>query len=537
MGYPNTAARGQRTARSFTAGAANGRVTNFPQRAANSSSTGREKTTPHSLEAEQGALGAMLKDHVTENFAVTAVARVLLKAEDFYREPHRKIFAVMCDIDERGEEVALFSVVEELRRRGELEVVGGAAYLTAMIESCRSALDIESYAKVVIEKSGLRQMLQAGEQLSRCVYDGESEDAYAAAAEVTKWLQQIQHRQNAESTPDTITAAELDEMDFPAPTWTVPSLLPTGLFIFGGKIKMGKSWLAQSLAFAVAYGAHFLGHVQVEQGEVLYLALEDTFHRLKDRQRKVLRDHEHGGRPIKAPADLHYQILWPRADESGVEKIAAWLDAHDRAKLVVIDILQKFRPKRKSGGDLYEEDYEALSALKALADERGISILVLHHLSKRETDDVVDALLGTVGVGGSADGTWVLERKRNDKEATLHISGRDVEDDPKALLWDDQTFTWTILGDAEEVREKSTREKILAALSAKGETLSPSEIAEDADLASNTVAQTLRRMEKDGLVQSPHRGQYRIPPQYATNADFPPAPFTSAAERGQPQED
>jgi hypothetical protein len=502
--------------------AQSGRIMPFPQRVANGQLVQRERVIPQTLEGEQDTLGAMMIGDVE----ATALALELLSDADFYRPLHKKIFNVIKFLFEKGESVELFNVVEEFRRRPsdsrdhptQLEEVGGAAYLTALIESCSSSANIERYARNVIEKSGMRQLLTASDELVREVCNGDPGAAFAAAGTVEKWLRQIQHRQNAEPTPSTISAVQLEEMEFPAPTWTVPELLPTGLFIFGGKIKMGKSFLAQSLAFAVAFGGYFLGQIEVEQGEVLYLALEDTFHRLKDRQRKVLRDE--AGQNIKPPEDLHYQIAWPRADENGVERIAAWLDVHPRARLVVIDILQKFRPKRKSGGDLYEEDYEALGSLKALADERGITIIVLHHLSKRETDDVVDALLGTVGVGGTADGTWVLERKRSESEAVLHVSGRDVGDEQKALLWNPETFTWSMLGDAEEVREKGTREKILDALRAKGETLSPSQIAEDTDVNINTVIQTLRRMVEDGTVHSPSRGQYRLPLHYLTNADL-----------------
>jgi len=475
---------------------------------------------PQSLEAEQSTLGAMMMEQDAIAKAASALA-----ADDFYRPIHRKIFNVIGDLFLREIPVDVITVVEELRRRNELEEAGGVAYLMALEQACPSAASIESYAQIVVEKRALRQLLTASEHI-RFAVTGDQPEAESILSIARSMLETAGNKLRAGGgRPDTICAADLDQMEFPEPKWIVPGLLPAGLFIFGGKIKMGKSWLAQSLALSVATGGTFLGEVEVNQGEVLYLALEDTFYRLQDRQRKVLQ-----GEP--APGDLYYQIEWPKQGEGGLERIEQWLSLHSRARLVVIDILQKFRPPRSKGGDIYGEDYAALSAMKKIADERGICILVLHHLSKRECDDVVEALSGSVGVAGTADGTWVLERKRADTEATLHISGRDVGDEEKALRWSADVFSWTLLGDAEEIKESVTKQKIRDVLTADGGTLTPAEIAEDADLPVNTVNQTLRRMEKDGEVTRPSRGHYRIPVHYLTGADL-----VSGADLSQPKED
>jgi RecA-family ATPase len=84
-----------------------------------------------------------------------------------------------------------------------------------------------------------------------------------------------------------ITATELDDMDIPALSWTVPGLVPQGFGIVAAAPKLGKSWLVLSLGLAVASGTLFLG-VLVEQRPVLYLALEDGQRRLQERQRRIL---------------------------------------------------------------------------------------------------------------------------------------------------------------------------------------------------------------------------------------------------------
>jgi replicative DNA helicase len=162
----------------------------FPQREANNRPIARERITPQSLESEQSTLGAMMMER-------DAIARAIesLSADDFYRELHRKIFMVIIGLFDKGEPVDLITVVEELRRKGQLEEVGGAAYLTALIEACPSAANVESYAKVVVEKSVLRQLLKASEAISGDVYNQDSDDIHDLVDKSEKRIFEIGSRQ------------------------------------------------------------------------------------------------------------------------------------------------------------------------------------------------------------------------------------------------------------------------------------------------------------------------------------------------------
>src|SRR5215211_4233030 len=89
------------------------------------------------------------------------------------------------------------------------------------------------------------------------------------------------------NTPLTFTGNELRAKEFPPVSWTVPDILPTGVTLFGGREKMGKSWLAFGLCIAVATGGYALGSKRVEQGDALFLSLEDGERRLYDRIGKL----------------------------------------------------------------------------------------------------------------------------------------------------------------------------------------------------------------------------------------------------------
>ncbi len=119
-----------------------------------------ERVPPHSLEAEQSILGAVLLER-------DAIARVveMVRPEDFYREAHRRIFEVVSELFDRGEPADLVSVTDRLRAKGLLDEIGGAAYITSLLHAVPTAANVEYYARLVVNKSMLRQMIGAGAQI------------------------------------------------------------------------------------------------------------------------------------------------------------------------------------------------------------------------------------------------------------------------------------------------------------------------------------------------------------------------------------
>lgn len=460
--------------------------------------------TPQSLEAEQSTLGAMLME---KNAIADAVS--LLEREDFYRKLHRKIFDAIVAMYMDEQPVDLISTVEELRRKGQLEECGGAAYLTALIEACPSAANVESYARAVIEKSSQRLGLKAGEALTSAMY-GDPDDAPAAILAVQEMLHKSQSRLHGGYTPP-LSLTEIMKMDLPEPGWAIPGFIPQGFSVLGGVEKSGKSWMVLSLCLAVAGGGHFLGHAPAVQGPVLYLALEDSLIRMKNRSASIL-----GNAP--APADLYVEIECPRADEGGIEQIERWLQIHTTARLVVIDVLQKFRSEHSKNGDIYGEDYAACSALKKLADKYNVSIVVLHHLSKRENDDPFRRMSGSVGITGAADGLIVLDRKRNKDDAILHITGRDIGSEEYSLQWDRELWSWRLIGKAEDVVEVNTRDQILKLLGERNDWFAPRDVQEELSLTPSNARMTLRRMAQEGVLRVQNH-TYRLTVDYSTGID------------------
>ncbi|MDH5404986.1 MAG: replicative DNA helicase [Candidatus Aminicenantes bacterium] len=138
-----------------------------------------ERLLPHSLEAERSVLGAILLDNRTLNEAIE-----LLTGDDFYRESHRRVFLKMIDLWEKSRAIDLVTLKESLADSGELERVGGPAYLASLVDGVPRSTNIEHYARIVKEKSVLRSLIFASNQvISKCYAQDEELDSVIDLAE------------------------------------------------------------------------------------------------------------------------------------------------------------------------------------------------------------------------------------------------------------------------------------------------------------------------------------------------------------------
>lgn len=303
--------------------------------------------------------------------------------------------------------------------------------------------------------------------------------------------------------PITFTAAQLECMELPEPRHAVQGLLSEGLGLLAGKPKAGKSWLALNLAVAVASGGKALRTIEVDRGEVLYAALEDSPRRLKGRLAKVLQG-------ASAPPGLTFATDWARFDDGGAEQLDDWLNRHPDARLVILDTLAKVRPARARNGNSYDEDYAHLGAIKAVADAHKVCVLVIHHLRKMFSDDPLDLISGTLAIAGAADSILILQRTGAAPgiDAELHVRGRDMEDADLALRFRSDCATWEVAGTWEDATATGHKRAIRLAL-ADG-ALSLRDLAAETNIEYRTLEKTMRRLVRNGELQRAQRGVYSL---------------------------
>src|SRR5260370_26577443 len=130
-----------------------------------------ERTLPHNLEAERSVLGAVLLHNDAFNLAAEVI-----DSNDFFRDAHRRIFDKMVKLAERGDAIDLVTLKEELGRSGELDEVGGPAYIAALVDGVPRSTTVEHYARIIKEKATLRNLIYSANKILATAYDGE-EDA------------------------------------------------------------------------------------------------------------------------------------------------------------------------------------------------------------------------------------------------------------------------------------------------------------------------------------------------------------------------
>ena len=248
-----------------------------------------------------------------------------------------------------------------------------------------------------------------------------------------------------------VNASDLMEMDVPPIQWIVKDMLPVGLAILGAPSKYFKSYMALDMCISICKGRKFLGFDTVKSG-CCYMDLESTRRRPKARLKQILKDEE-------APENLY---IITGENEPGMigqgfeDTVFDQIKQHPEIKLVVVDVFQMVRAPAKNNQNGYDRDYADFKALKHTADQLGICILLIHHTRKmRDDSDVFNMLSGSVGMLGAMDAALLITKdKRVDDDATLHITGRDMESKQAKIKFNKSTFRWEYLGDAVELEEQ-----------------------------------------------------------------------------------
>ena len=304
-------------------------------------------------------------------------------------------------------------------------------------------------------------------------------------------------------TAGAIDAETLLGMEFAPINYVIPGFVAEGLTLLGGRPKLGKSWLALDFGIAVASGGKSLG-VDCEQGDALYLALEDNQRRLQDRLRLVL--------PKFRRPDMSRLTLQTEAPKIGgglIEALNAWRLSVPDPRLIIVDTLAIVRPPKGRNQDSYAADYEALSPLQRFASEHRLAVVVVTHVRKAEAEDPLEMISGTNGLTGAADSIMILNRTADGPK--LYGRGRDVEEIEKALKFDGGR--WSVLGDVDEVKRSGERCKIMDTLAAASGPMKPSEIADATGMKLTNVNYLLRKMVAAGEAEKEGYGAYVSPPQ------------------------
>jgi replicative DNA helicase len=358
-----------------------------------------DRTLPHNLEAEKCVLGAILIDNPSFNQAAEVIG-----SEDFFRDAHRRIFEKMIGLSERSQPIDPVTLKDELSRSGELDEVGGPAYVASLTDGVPRSANVEFYAKIVKEKATLRKLIQSANDVLARAYDAEEDpdnlldeaersifqiaenrmrSGFVSLAQLVdggwKQLEKLQeHKGNVTGVPTGFV--DLDEM--------TSGFQKTDLVIVAARPSMGKTSLVLNMAL----------HCGIEAGRVagvfsLEMSKEQLFMRMLTSEARVDAHKFRGGflgeqdysRLVSAFARLHdAKVFVDDSPAIGILEMRAKarrLKMEHGLDLLVIDYLQLMQGRGKF--DNRQQELAAISrSLKILAKELEVPIIALSQLSR-----------------------------------------------------------------------------------------------------------------------------------------------------------
>lgn len=357
------------------------------------------KVPPQNIEAEQSVLGAILLENGAMNKALE-----ILSADDFYKESHRKIFLGMIELSEKNEPIDLVTLVEHLRRKDELERVGGAVYLASMVHFVPTSANVRHHSKIVHEKSLLRRLIATATDIVTAGYDGDRdvEDLLDTAENAIFGISEKKVRPSFVSVKDIVrssvetieTLYERKERVTGVPTGftdvdeQTSGLQPSDLVIVAGRPSMGKTAFCLGIAQHVGTTkkipvAVFSLEMSKEQLVIRMLCSEARVdaHKLrsgylgKSDWPKLMTA---AGRLSEAPIFID--------DSAGLSVLemkakARRLKAEHGLGLIIVDYLQLMRG-RGSTESREQEISDISRSLKGLAKELRVPVIALSQLNR-----------------------------------------------------------------------------------------------------------------------------------------------------------
>jgi replicative DNA helicase len=362
------------------------------------------KIPPQNLEAESSVLGGIL----LENDAINVVLESL-RAEDFYRESHRKIFRAMIELSDRSEPVDIITLSECLKNRGELEAVGGSAYLASLNDFVPTAANISYYARIVREKSILRYLINAATDIATKGFEGQGnveellDSAEKAIFDITEQRIKGSFVKVGDMMKDSIKMVEKlferKTMITGVPTGfkdldtKTAGLQPADLIIVAARPGMGKTAFSLNIASHAAFAGHGVAIFSLEMAkEQLALRLLCSEARVDNSKVRTgyLSDRDFP-KLATAAGRLHDALIY--IDDTPAISVLelrakARRMARDRDKklaLIIIDYLQLMRGSG-AAQNREQEISEISRSLKALAKELNVPVLAISQLNRRVED-------------------------------------------------------------------------------------------------------------------------------------------------------
>jgi len=361
-----------------------------------------EKLLPQNIEAECGVLGSIIIDPE----AIVQVAEFLFP-DDFYRDAHRTIYEVILQLYEQREPADFITICDELERRNKLENVGGASYITSLINQVPTSGNVEYYGRIVERNAILRRLIEAAGQIAAIAYQEEDADIALDKAEQLIFHISQRHARSDFSLLRDILSEYMNKLDqlherrgtivgvptgFTDLDHLMGGLQKSDLIILAARPAVGKTSLALTMAHNTA-----IKHQRSVAIFSLEMSKEQLVQRLlsmdagidQQRLRTGWIEDDEWERIVFAMGTLSEANIWID-DTAGISTVemrskARRLQAEHGIDLIIVDYLQLMQSMSGSGKrneNRVQEISEISRNLKGLARELNVPVLALAQLSR-----------------------------------------------------------------------------------------------------------------------------------------------------------
>ncbi|AMK76147.1 MULTISPECIES: replicative DNA helicase [Methylomonas] len=361
------------------------------------------KVPPHSIQAEQSVLGGLMLDNQTWDSVADKVVET-----DFYRRDHRLIFRAIAQLAEKQDPFDVVTLSEVLETTGELQDVGGLAYLSTLARDTPSAANIVAYANIVRDRSVLRQLIHVGTEISDSAFTTEGRETADllenAERRVFEIAEQRQRGQGGFSSIKSLLAKAVDKIEtlyeldgditgastgFTDLDEKTSGLQPADLIIVAGRPSMGKTTIAMNMAENVALksGMPVAVFSMEMPGESLAMRMMSSLGRIDQHKVRTGKlDDDDWPRLTSAINLLAETKLFiddtPALTPTEVRSRARRLTReHGQLGLIVLDYLQLMQSPA-SGDNRVQQISDISRGLKALAKELNVPVIALSQLNR-----------------------------------------------------------------------------------------------------------------------------------------------------------
>ena len=357
------------------------------------------KIPPHSIEAEQSVLGAIIMDH-----EAVVIASEILKPQDFYRPDHQQIFAAIMELYTSGSPIDLVTIQDKLVQKGILEQIGGLPYIAELANTVPTSAHIKQYAQIVEEKAVLRRLIKASQEITAKSYEGDEKIDNIMGYAEKQIFDIIQNKHTEDFTHiNEIVIESIDKIEYAHHSkggvtgvstgfidldYKTAGLQPSDLILVAARPSMGKTAFALNIiqAAGVKSGksvAVFSLEMSKDQLVSRMLCAEAMVDSQKTRTGAL--EKEDWDRLARAIPNLASSSIYiddtPGISVMEMRAKCRRLKLEKGLDLIMIDYLQLMSGNSK--GDSRQQEISEISrSLKALAREMNAPVIALSQLSR-----------------------------------------------------------------------------------------------------------------------------------------------------------